>query len=179
MTGVYEIWDVKKMLEEKRGLGITYIGRITQLNAAEFKVNDAKTLLSALQIFLSFSCGRACGFPLVEGKDRRGQKSWVRWGSHYVHPWNYQHSLLYRHNNDNILQSLFPKFLVLFENDEWANVLVRVINYYLESNTALMREVGIISAQIALELLSYQISREQEENKNKESGRWYLYSEDT
>ncbi|MCY3614748.1 MAG: hypothetical protein OXH03_06600 [Bacteroidetes bacterium] len=167
MTGVDDIWDVKKMLEEKRGLGITYIGRITQLNAAEFEVNEAKKLLSALQTFLSFSCGRACGFPLVEGKDRRGQNSWVRWGSHYVHPWNYQHSLLCRHDYDIILQSLFPKFLVLFENDKWANVLVRVINYYLESNTVLMREVGIISAQIALELLSYQISHEHRKYKNK------------
>ena len=160
MTGVDNIRDVEKMLEQKRGLGITYTGRITQLNETEFEVNEAKKLLRALQIFLSFSCGRACGFPLVEGKDRGGLNSWVRWGSHYVHPWNYQHSLLRRYHFDKILQSLFPKFLALYKNDEWTKVLIRAIYYYLESNNVPMREVGIISAQITLELLSSQILRE-------------------
>lgn len=167
MTGVDNIRDVEKMLEQKRGLGITYTGRITQLNETEFEVNEAKKLLRALQIFLSFSCGRTCGFPLVEGKDRRGLNSWVQWGSHYVHPWNYQHSLLCLCHFDKILQSLFPKFLALYENDEWTKVLARVIYYYLESNNVPMREAGIISAQITLELLSSQILRELGKSKEK------------
>lgn len=167
MTGVDNIRDVEKMLKQKRGFGITYTGRITQLNETEFEVNEAKKLLRVLQIFLSFSCGRACGFPLVEGKDRRGLNSWVQWGSHYVHPWDYRHSLLCFYHFDKILQSLFPKFLALYENDEWTKVLIRVIYYYLESNNVPMREAGIISAQITLELLSSQILRELGKSKKE------------
>ncbi|MDE0681922.1 MAG: hypothetical protein OXI63_03300 [Candidatus Poribacteria bacterium] len=155
------------ILRQKRGLGITYTGKVTQLNKTEFEVNEAKKLLRALQIFLSFSCGRACGFPLVEGKDRRGLNSWVRWGSHYIHSWNYQHSLLLLYHFDKILQGLFSKFLALYKNDEWAKVLIRAIYYYLESNNVPMREVGIISTQITLELLSSQILRELGQSKKK------------
>lgn len=157
ISGVNSIWDVSKKLRRDRSVGVTYNGRITCLNQSEFTVEKAESLLTAFKYFLSFARSASCSFPLVEGKDREGNISWVKWGSGYVAPWNNQQSLLAYLGCDDTLSDLFPKFWNLLNSGEdWRRTALSAIDWYLLSSNSAV-EVGIILIQVSLELLASQV----------------------
>ena len=162
ITGVPNVQDVEKGLERERGIGITYDGRITRLDATGFTVKEVEAFLDALRIFLSFARGAWCSFAAVEGKDQDGRRSWVRWGARCVTPRANHHLSWFRpHGGDDILSAVFPRFWNLFENGEgWRETLKRAIDWYVTSNTS-VRHVGVILTKAALERLSFQILGEQ------------------
>lgn len=154
MSGIDNIQDVWKRLNQERGNGVTCRGRITRAGESEFTVEESKQLLNALRHLHSFTCGFSCGFPFVEGKDRAGKISWVQWGSHYVSPGNTSHSLLVHNGCDDILASLFPRFWYrLNHGNGWNETLFLAIDCYLLSKNSAI-EVGIILVQVVLERLS-------------------------
>ncbi len=165
ITGVQNISDVVKTLKRENGYGVTYNGVITRSDEANFTAQQVEILLTALRTFFSFVRGTSCSLALIEGKDQNGDQSWVRWGAHYVAPWNSQQSWFRQHGGDDIISELFPKFWCLFESgDEWKKTLLRTIDWYLLSNESAIH-AGIILTQAALERLSYQIhGREKKES---------------
>ncbi len=166
ITGVMDILTVVEAIKRERGYGITYNGVITRLGEADFTVEEVETLLMALRTFLSFARGTSCSLALVEGKDQFGQRSWVRWGAHYVAPGNSRKLLFGRlDGEDDIHSELFPRFWCLFESeDEWKRTILRTIDWYLQSNES-SPYVGLILTLAALERLSFQVLGRSKEKK--------------
>ena len=106
ITGVMDILTVVEAIKRERGYGITYNGVITRLGEADFTVEEVETLLMALRTFLSFARGTSCSLALVEGKDQFGQRSWVRWGAHYVAPGNSRKLLFGRLDGEDDIQAI-------------------------------------------------------------------------
>lgn len=158
ISGEDNLKDIWKILQEKRMMGITYEGQITCQSKNGFTVEEAKRLLNALRIFLSFFRGANCGFPWIVGVDDHDQTSWVRWGSHYVDPWNNQHSVFKHVHWNDTHSKLFLKFWEKYDQGNgWDKTLRKSISWYLLSNNTSTIDVGIILAQVALERLSFQI----------------------
>ena len=157
ITGVQNISEVVKMLKRENGYGVTYNGVISRSDGANFTVQKVETLLKALRTFFSFARGASCSLDLVSGKDQNGEQFFVRWGAHYVAPWNSRRSWFRQHGGDDILTELFPRFWSLFNSgDEWKRTILRSIDWYLLSNESAIH-AGIILTQAALERLSFQI----------------------
>lgn len=157
ITGAKNISDVVKTLNQESGYGVTYNGVITRSDQAIFTVKQVESLLKALRTFFSFARGTSCSLALVTGKDQNGEQSFVRWGAHYVAPWNGRRSWFRQHGGDDILTELFPRFWCLFKSgDEWKRTILRTIDWYLLSNESAIH-AGIILTQAALERLSFQI----------------------
>ena len=84
ITGLTNISDVVKELQQHSGYGLTYTGSITHKDNGNLSVQNAEHLLEALRAFLSVVRGAASSLTLVEGIDQDGLSSWLRWGAHHV-----------------------------------------------------------------------------------------------
>lgn len=156
ITGVQNISEICETLQRNRGFGVTYTGRIIRASGATFSVERVIELLDALRMLLSFARGSACGVTFVEGQDKRGEQSWMRWGVHHVDSWRQRQSWFRELNGADSLSVLFPEHWRLFSNDRnWRSTMTRAIDWYLVSNTS-PAYVGIILTQAALEVLSHQ-----------------------
>ena len=157
ITGLVNVSDVVKELQQHSGYGLTYTGSITHNDNGNISVRNAEQLLEALRAFLSFVRGAASSPTLVEGKGQDGQRSWLRWGAHHVEPWMNLSSWFRTSNGADILSDLFPKFWSLLETDEERkSSILRSVDWYLQSNVS-PPHVGIILTVAALERLSFQV----------------------
>ena len=167
LTGLVNTSEVAETISRERGYDVTYEGVITRSGGADFKVTEVETLLDALRTFLSFARGASCSLASVEGKDRSGNRSWVRWGAHYVAPGN-KRRLLFRQidGEEDTHSELFPRFWRFIESgNTWKTTIQRSINWYLQSNES-PPYIGLILTLAGLERLSYQILGRR---KNRES----------
>ena len=157
ITALPNLDEVRKTLRADGGCAVTHTGVITRSDGGTFGVKDVRVLLSGLRAFLSFARGASCGIANVEGKDRSGELSWQRWGSHHVKTWDDAGSWLTTGEGGDVLAEVFPGFWQRFTEDEtWQESVARSIDWYLNSNESAMH-VGIILTQAALERLSFQI----------------------
>ena len=157
VTAVPNLDEVRKTLKADGGCAVTHTGVITRSDGGTFCVKDVRVLLSGLRAFLSFARGASCGIANVEGRDRSGEQSWVRWGSQHVKAWDNRQSWLTRVDGGDVLTKVFPGFWKRFSEDAtWRESIRRSIDWYLNSNESAMH-VGIILTQAALERLSFQI----------------------
>lgn len=171
ITAVPNLDEVRKTLKADGGRAVTHTGLITRSDGGTFCVTDASILLSGLRAFLSFARGVSCGIANVEGKDRSGELSWLRWGSEYVRTWRNAGSWLITVGGGDVLASVFPGFWQQFTKDEsWQESVKRSIDWYLNSNESAMH-VGIVLTQAALERLSFQILGRTREN-NEPTGKF-------
>lgn len=157
ITGLPNVSDIVKELQQHSGYGLTYAGCITHNDDGNLSIQIAEQLLTALRAFLSFARGAACSLTLVEGIDQNGQQSWLRWGAHQVEPWMSLNSWFRVVKGDEVLSDLFPKFWSLLDSDEERrNSILRSVDWYLQSNTS-PPHVGIILTVAALERLSFRV----------------------
>ena len=156
VTAVPNLDEIRKTLKADGGCAVTHTGLITHSDGGTFCVKDASDLLSGLRAFLSFARGASCGIANVEGKDRSGEQSWLRWGSQHVKDWDNARSWLTTVDGGDVLTNVFPGFWQRFAVETWRESIARSIDWYLNSNESAMH-VGIILTQAALERLSCRI----------------------
>ena len=156
ITAVPNLDEVRKTLKADGGCAVTHTGLITRPGGGAFCVKDVSDLLSGLRAFLSFARGASCGIANVEGKDRSGEQSWVRWGSQHVKDSDNARSWLTTVDGGDVLTKVFPGFWQRFADETWRESIARSIDWYLNSNESAMH-VGVILTQAALERLSFQI----------------------
>ena len=157
LTSVKDSKTALETLRAEGGHAVTHTGTIARSDRGEFSVSEAEDLIEGLRLFLSFARGSACSFTLVEGKDRSGEQSWVRWGSKYVAPWRSEQSWCLKIGGGDTLSDIFPGFWSLYTSGQpWKDTILRTVDWYLNSNESAMH-AGIILTQAALERLSYQI----------------------
>ena len=154
ITGVQNIREAVKTLQQTRGHGITYTGSVTRSDGTAFRVNDVEPLLEALRFFLSIARGATCSLALVRGKDEMGRDSWVRWGAHHSEPGMDYHSAFLRVHS-NILSDLFPEFWnLLTGKEDRRDATLRAFDWYLQSNVS-APYIGTILTFAALEAFSF------------------------
>ena len=149
-----------KTLENDGGYALTHTGIIERSDGGTFSVEDVENLLSGLRLFLSFVRGASCGLTCIEGKDQKGERSWVKWGSTYTMPWRYVNSCAGdRPTRFQILSEAFPGFWGLF--GQQPGVLNQPLSlglyWYLCANESNSVSPGLILTQAALERLAHEI----------------------
>ncbi len=168
ITGVKNIREAVKTLQQTRGHGITYTGSVTRSDGTTFRVNDVEPLLEALRFFLSIARGASCSLVLVRGQDETGLDSWVRWGAHHSEPWLDYHSAFPRMHSD-ILSDLFPEFWILFMDQENSKgSTLRALDWYLQSNMS-APYIGTILTFAALEAFAFLLLKDGEDGNKKRS----------
>ncbi len=148
-------------LKKDGGYALTHTGIIERSDGRTFSVEDVENLLSGLRLFLSFVRGASCGLTCIEGRDHKGERSWVKWGSTYTMPWRYVNSCADDGRTRwQILSEAFPGFWGLF--GQQAVVLNQPISlalyWYLCANESNSVSPGIILTQAALERLAHEIA---------------------
>ena len=157
ITALPNASDTLREIHLGKRYGFTHDGIITRKDGTTFTPGEVSLILEALRLFLSFARGNYCSLALVEGQDEHGEKSWVRWGSHYVESWKHPQTWICRRFGGDILSGLFPRFLSLFESgDQSRETISRAIDWYLQSNES-ATHVGIILTAAALERLAFEV----------------------
>ena len=161
ITATSNLSENLNTLGKDSGYALTHTGVIERSDGGTFSVEDVENLLSGLRLFLSFVRGASCGLTCIEGRDHKGERSWVKWGSTYTMPWRYVNSCADDiRTRWQILSEAFPGFWGLF--GQQAVVLNQPINlalyWYLCANESNTLEPGIILTQAALERLAHEIA---------------------
>ena len=154
LTAVPDVWNVVEELKHDSGYSIIYSGTLSRVDGAPFQSNDAAHILTALRAFLSFARGAACGITLIDGEDKGGQISWVRWGTYHTEPWKRRSSWFRELNGADVLSTLFSSFVRRLEKDAGQKYsLLRAIDWYTQSNIT-APYIGVILTLASLECLA-------------------------
>ena len=121
----------------------------------DFSGNEADNLLHAMRYFLTFAKGGGCDLACPSGRDDSGEEVWARWSS----PRQWQRTPLswFDRQDAEPLAELFPGFMNRWTMAGWEHALqISIWWYALANSSSHAIEQGIVSAQIAMERLSYQ-----------------------
>ena len=147
--------DLIKELEDIGGYAITHVGLIERPDGGAFAPADAKSILAALQHFLSFARGFWTSPVLPVAFGAGGQRIWEQWGVGLSEPWHTVRSW-FDHQHGALLREVFPGFLGRWQSELWQKPIREAIYWYLASNTASRgTDVGIILTQAGIELLAW------------------------
>lgn len=158
ITETPSFFENRKILKQEDGYSVSHTGFIKRSDGETFSVKEAESILRGLRTFLSFASGSACGLALVKAIDEYDGELVLEWGTSHIEPWNQKTTRSWLPSTDggDSLSQLFPGFWRFYKNPDWGNIVSTVIDWYFNSNNS-PAHVGIISAQAALESLSYKI----------------------
>ena len=141
-------------LRDKGGYALTHIIELNQ-NGRYFKGEDAEWVLRAIRNFLSFAKGGMCDLACPSGRDDTGKQVWARWSS----PGQWERTRLSWLDSRDVqpLAEVFPGFMDKWRLDGWEDALGTAIWWYALANSGSPAiDQGIVTAQIAMERLSYE-----------------------
>ena len=141
-------------LREKGGYRLTHIVEVDQ-EGKGFSGEDADKVLHAIRNFLSFAKGGMCDLVCPSGWDDSGEQVWARWSS----PGQWQRTRLSWLDSRDAgpLAEVFPGFMDRWTMDGWEDALRTAIWWYAQANSGSPAiDQGIITAQIAMERLSFE-----------------------
>lgn len=158
ITETPSFFENRRILEQEDGYSVSHTGYIKRSDGETFSVKEAGNILRGLRILLSFADGSACGLALVKAIDEYDGELVLEWGTSHIEPWNQKTTRpwLPSIGGGDSLSQLFPGFWRFYKNPDWGNIVCTVVDWYFNSNNS-PAHVGIISAQAALESLSYKI----------------------
>ena len=141
-------------LRLKGGYRLTHVVEATQ-KGGYFDGHTAHTFLQAMQDFLTFARGGMCNLVCPSGLDDAGKLVWARWSS--PSHWPRTGVSWFDRKEAEPLAKLFPGFMDKWTIDRWQDALRTAIWWYAHANSgSLAVDQGIVSAQIAMERLSYE-----------------------
>lgn len=151
--------EVCKTLKRTGGYAITHVGRIARADGGCFSSGELCKLRGRVHAFLSFGLGCWSGVELMVGIDKSGQTVFEDWGATLVSagPWHADRSWFDAHHPE-ILESVFPGFIALWNDPLWFGTLQKSLYWYLQANACRLipgPDAGIILAQAALERLAW------------------------
>ncbi|MBN9120355.1 MAG: hypothetical protein J0I06_14555 [Planctomycetes bacterium] len=162
LDDVEQLKDVAAVLQRSSGYAITQIGRLEREDGKPFSAEEATAILDALGWYTSFACGRWTAPYLPHGYDATGNQVWQIWDTRRVVPYRVRVSWLDSCHCEHF-ETPFPRFLALWQNDAWEEVVRLAIHWYVEANAqAGSIEGAIVLTQTAFEMLSSFILVEQE-----------------
>ena len=144
--------------QEYGGYAVTHTGCIQRCGGGTFCVEEAEYILRGLRALLSFARGSACGLTLVKAVGQGGAEMILEWGTTYTKAWTGRDDTwLPRRDGGDSLSKLFPGFWNLYNDPNWKDTLLTVIDWYINSKDGPFH-VGVVLIQAALESLCHKIS---------------------
>ena len=119
-----------------------------------FSGDQAADILDAASHFLTFVQGRRCSLVCPTGVDAFGKPVWSLWSS----PNSYEPTPSGWHDGDDqtSLVDLFCTFMDKWSDEDWRQTLIEVVWWYESASRASLGiDIGIVLAQIAVELLAF------------------------
>ena len=140
------------------GYAVTHTGCIQRCDGGVFCVKEAEHILRGLRALLSFARGSACGLTLVKAVSQDGAEMILEWGTTYTKAWTGgDDTWLPTRDGGDSLSRLLPGFWNLYNDPDWKDTLLTVIDWYINSKDGPFH-VGVILIQAALESLCHKIS---------------------
>ena len=147
--------DNRRILQKEGGFRLTHIAELCKKDNGTISGEEAENVLDAIRMFLCFAKGTQCDPICPYGVDSKGDIVWKQWSS----PREWERSPLswFERTDPSSLSNLFPGFMQRWANESWRDALHDCIWLYANSNSG-SRDIGVglVSAQTALERLSYE-----------------------
>jgi hypothetical protein len=156
LVSVRKSGDESKALMEQ-GYALTHVGRIERQNGTRFKFNQTKKLRESFQWFLSFVRGGWVGVDHFVGLGEKLEICYQSWVQPRISP-GYLDSKWFPYFHSDSLEKVFPKFAHHINSEQRGAVLHLAVSFYIQANSEPLMDARLISAQIALEALSYSIN---------------------
>ncbi|SDH54505.1 hypothetical protein SAMN04487975_105181 [Planococcus glaciei] len=144
---------IMKQLKDRSGYLITHIGRIERIDGGDFNTNEIRHLINSISWLLSFASGRHVGVSLLEGQ-YNGEMVWFDNTVPIISPWK-NNITWFPKQKAEVIEDLFPVIATRFENEYLAKILRESLSWYVECHSNSIIETKIVSAQTALEMLSW------------------------
>jgi hypothetical protein len=156
--------DLSEIDEEATGTACGYAvsHEVTarRVDGQPFGPSEANEIVSAMTSLATFANGSAVGSPAVQGY-LAGELSYERYWTPRVPPWHHPLSWLPAYDPKLPLQDIGAKFLELWSQTEWREVLRRLVLFHSEANAANhhppLLDIRIVIAQSGLELLAWAV----------------------
>ena len=160
--------DTIDTLKKQGGFAITHVGEIRRAGGEQFTREEASDLLKALGFFLSFMRGFWTQPILLRGfreKKQEGEKL-VAWAAQnlQLNAWATPPGWFDRSLAGN-MSPLFQKFWDAWLDPASQEVLGNAISWYLDANSGPMLESRLILAQVALEMMAYEVLTDEQGNE--------------
>ncbi len=144
-----------KALKASGGFGSTHSGMIRRIRNGRFAAREARVVLDALEVFLSWLRGRWVGIAMVLGSSEEGTV-WEDWGppsrvDRYATGFSWFEPTLTLH-----AARVWPAFLKQWTDSIRGPVLRRAVAYWLAANTGRPIEVGFTLAVSGIDLVGWQ-----------------------
>lgn len=163
---------IMKQLKDQGGYLITHLGKIDRSDGKSFDTNEISHVIDSLHWLLSFASGRHIGISLMEGKYDE-EVIWFDNNVPIISPWK-NNLTWFPKQKAEVLEDLFSDVANCLQNEYLAKVLRESLSWYIECHSNSIIETKIVSAQTALEMLSWsylviyskQLSKTQFKKKN-------------
>jgi hypothetical protein len=147
-------------LKANGGYCFTHVGKLERADGSQFGDSDAESVLVALTWYLSFVCGRRLGPALSRAYSKDGSLSWQAWDCHSQD--SFAQRLSWSDDAaDEHLEKPFGRFMKMWSDPLWNDVLRLAIHWYIEANAGSI-EGAIVLTQNAFELLASAVLVENE-----------------
>jgi len=143
------------ILRREGGYALTATGRVERSDGRRFTAHAANEVLDSLFHFLSFAVGAWSAPTLLAGLDDHDNVIWNRWEISRTSPWSWHPHWLPRRGQQAAID-LFGQWHGRWADPYWKEVLGRATYFMMAANQPIV-DVGLTTAQAALETLAYSI----------------------
>jgi hypothetical protein len=140
---------------------LTHAGLLTRTDGKPFVMRDAEKVMTGLWIWASLLRGGYSGPIWWQAEDAQGTIAWTHHPVWHLDPWLTDQALYpsatVHYENPEVEPALarcLERCCELLEDDDWHDVLLRAVNWYLAANNG-RNDSDIVLAQAGLELLAY------------------------
>ena len=145
----------QEILRQEGGFRVTHVAEVRKIDGSHLSGEEAEDMLNALRLFLCFAKGTQCDPTYPYGIDDSGEVVWSQWSS----PREWERSPLswFERTDLGSLPVLFRGFMERWLAESWRDALTDCIWWYANANSSSRGiDVGIVSAQTAIERLSHE-----------------------
>lgn len=143
------------------GFSLTHAGLLTRTDGQSFVLRDAEKVMTGFWVWASLFRGGYSGPIWWQAEDEQGTVIWTHHPVWHLDPWLTDQGLFPSsavHNEDPEVQAALARCLSkcceLLEDEDWHDVLLRALNWYIAANNG-RNDSDIVLAQAGLELLAY------------------------
>jgi hypothetical protein len=154
LDNLAETKALREQLRVDGGYAITHVGQLRRGDGSPFTARSVVRVRDDLGLALSFARGGFSYPLLMVGRSPAGVSMWERWDDPEQSPSVYRMSWFDPVVPDTIPR-LIPGFMARCGDSTWTEPMRRATILYLDANQHPRVEVGIVLAQVALELLSW------------------------
>ena len=144
-----------ELLREQGGYRLTHVGEVRTRDGGSFSGAEAKDLLEAIALFLTFVKGSRCDLCCPSGFDSSDEQVWSQWSA--PREWEPSPLTWFDFHNPSSLANLFSGFMAKWRIHDWRDALRTAIWWFANANySSRGADAGIIFAQTAMERLCYE-----------------------